>query len=218
MVVCGCVPRVNGDGSFAGFIGSAVDVTDQKMAHEALERVSGQLIEAQEKERSRLARELHDDICQRLAMLSMKIEKVTKGIGRGQRSVAEQLDRIWQECSDLTGDVQSLSHELHPSILDNLGLATAVRSFCREVSEQNGVMVEFVGRNIPDSLPREISLSLFRVVQEAIHNALKYSGQNRFEVQLAANEREIELKVSDRGRGFDAESMTNFPNRWPVPA
>jgi signal transduction histidine kinase len=68
-------------------------------------------------------------------------------------------------------------------------------------------MVEFVGRNIPDSLPREISLSLFRVVQEAIHNALKYSGQNRFEVQLAANEREIELKVSDRGRGFDAESM-----------
>jgi len=98
-------PRVNGDGSFAGFIGSAVDVTDQKLAREALEKVSGQLIDAQEKERRRLARELHDDICQRLAMLSLKIEKVSKGWSRGQLSVTDQLEQIWQQCSNLTGDV-----------------------------------------------------------------------------------------------------------------
>ena len=202
-------PRVNGDGSFAGFIGSAVDVTDQKMAQEALEKVSGQLIEAQEKERTRLARELHDDICQRLTMLSMKIEKATNGVRRGQRSVADQLELIWQQCSDLTGDVQALSHELHPSILDNLGLATAVKSFCREVSEHNGVVVEFAGRDIPNSLPREISLSLFRVIQEAIHNALKYSGGKQFEVRLQAKTREIELEVSDRGAGFDPTSIKN---------
>jgi PAS domain S-box-containing protein len=202
-------PRVNGDGSFAGFIGSAVDVTDQKMAHEALEKVSGQLLEAQEKERSRLARELHDDICQRLSMLSLKIEKVTKDSGRGQMSVRDQLETIWQECSDLTGDVQALSHELHPSIIDNLGLASAVKSFCRDVSEQNGVAVEFVSRNIPNPLSREISLSLFRVVQEAIHNARKYSGQKHFEVQLEAKDAQIELEVSDRGVGFDLADVKN---------
>jgi len=197
-------PRVNGDGSFAGFIGSAVDVTDQKLAREALEKVSGQLIDAQEKERRRLARELHDDVCQRLAMLSLKIEKVSKGWGRGQISVAGQLEQICQQCSTLTGDVQALSHKLHPSILDNLGLATAVKGFCREVAEQNGVVVEFAGRNIPESVPREVSLSLFRVVQEAVHNAIKYSGEKHFEVRLEGESGHLELEVNDEGVGFDA--------------
>jgi len=202
-------PRVNGDGSFAGFIGSAVDVTDQKLARDALEKVSRQLIEAQEKERRRLAMELHDDICQRMAMLSLKIEKASKGWGNGRVPVSEQLEQIWKQCSDLTGDVQALSHELHPSILDNLGLATAVKSFCREVSEQSGVAVEFVGKNIPDSLPREVALSLFRVVQEAGHNAIKYSGQKHFEVRLEGTSRELELEVRDEGVGFDAANTKN---------
>jgi PAS domain S-box-containing protein len=202
-------PRFNGDGSFAGFIGSAVDVTDQKMAQEALEKVSGQLIAAQEKERSHLARELHDDICQRLAMLSLRIEKVTRGWGSSQKPVSEQLEEIWQQCSRLTGDVQALSHELHPSILDNLGLVTAVKSFCREVSQQSGVVVDLTERNIPGSLPREVSLSLFRVIQEALHNAIKYSGQKHFEVRLQGKADEIELEVSDRGAGFDVARVKN---------
>lgn len=202
-------PRVNGDGSFAGFIGSAVDVTDQKMAQEALEKISGQLIDAQEKERSRLARELHDDICQRLAMLSLKIEKVTKGWGHGQSSVPDQLEQIWQQCSKLTGDVQALSHELHPSILENLGLVTAVKSYCRELSEQSGVVVEFSGRNMPGSLPREVSLSLFRVVQEALRNAVKYSGQTHFQVRLQEVSEQLELEVSDQGIGFDTSKTKN---------
>ena len=195
--------RVNGDASFAGFIGSAVDVTDQKMAQMELEKVSGQLIDAQEKERSRLARELHDDICQRLAMLSLKIEKVSKGWARGQANIADQLEQIWQQCSNLTGDVQALSHELHPSILDNLGLVTAVRSFCSEVSEETGVTVDFVASNIPEPLGREVSLSLFRVVQEALHNAIKYSGQKHFEVHLEGSSNELSLEIRDQGVGFD---------------
>jgi PAS domain S-box-containing protein len=197
-------PRIDGDGSFAGFIGSAVDVTEQRLARETLEKLSGQLIDAQEKERRRLARELHDDICQRLAMLSLKIEKVTRGWGNGRTSVGDQLEQIWQQCSALTGDVQALSHELHPSILDNLGLATAVKSFCREVSEQSGVVVKFAVRNLPDSVPREVSLSVFRVVQEAVHNAIKYSGEKHFEVRLEAGSEHLELEVIDQGVGFDA--------------
>ena len=191
------------------FMFLAVVVEEREQARVVEKELSKRLISEQERERSRLARELHDDICQRLAMLSMKIEKVTTGLGHRQESVADQLDQIWQECSNLTGEVQSLSHELHPSILDNLGLATAVKSFCREVSEQNGVMVEFVDRNIPNSLPPEISLSLFRVVQEAIHNALKYSGQKRFEVRLETGGGGIQLEISDRGVGFDPANMKN---------
>jgi PAS domain S-box-containing protein len=203
------VPRFNANGSFAGYIGSASDLTEQRLAQEALEKVSGQLIEAQEKERSRLARELHDDICQRLAMLSFKIGKATTGWGSGQSSVGDQLDQIWQQCSALAGDVQALSHELHPSLLYNLGLVTAVKSFCREISEQNDVVVDFVASNMPNSLPRDVALSLFRVVQEALHNAVKYSGQKHFELRLRGEDRAIELEVSDRGVGFDAASLRN---------
>jgi PAS domain S-box-containing protein len=202
-------PRVDGAGSFAGFIGSAVDVNDRKLAQEALEKVSGQLIAAQEKERSYLARELHDDICQRLAMLSLRIEKVRKNSDSSKKPVSEQLEEIWQQCSTLTGDVQNLSHELHPSILDNLGLVAAVKSFCREISEQNGVVVEFTHGNIPSALPREVSLSLFRVIQEALHNAVKYSGQEQFAVYLQGNADAVELEVRDHGVGFDATAKNH---------
>jgi len=200
-------PRLNGDGSFAGFIGSAVDVTDQKMAREALEKVSGQLIAAQEKERSHLARELHDDICQRLALLSTRIEKVTQDWPSTQTPVGDQLRQIWQQCSTLTTDVQALSHELHPSILDNLGLVTAAKGFCREISEHSGAAVEFTSINMPASLPREVSLSLFRVIQEALHNSVKYSGAKRFEVHLQGNPGEVALEISDAGVGFDAVNL-----------
>lgn len=200
-------PRLNGDGSFAGFIGSAVDVTDQKMAREALEKLSGQLIAAQEKERSHLARELHDDICQRLALLSIRIEKVSQDWASGQKPVGDQLKQIWQQCSALTTDVQALSHELHPSILDNLGLVTAAKSFCREISEHSGAIVEFTNTNMPTALPREVSLSLFRVIQEALHNSAKYSGAKHFAVHLRGKPGEVELEVSDAGVGFDAANL-----------
>jgi signal transduction histidine kinase len=202
-------PRYNSDGLFVGFIGSAIDVTDQHSAQEALEKVSGQLIAAQEKERSLIARELHDDICQRLAMLSLRIEKVAKGWSRGQLAVGDQLEQIWQQCSDLTGDVQALSHELHSSILDNLGLVMAARSFCREFSEESGTVVEFTDRDVPKSLPREVSLSLFRVIQEALHNSAKYSGEKQFEVRLEGTPGAIELEVNDRGVGFDVTNLKN---------
>jgi PAS domain S-box-containing protein len=203
-------PRLDVEGSFVGFIGSAVDVTDQKLAREALEKVGGQLIAAQEKERSHIARELHDDICQRLAMLSLRIEKVTKAWSHGQVPVDDQLEQIWQQCSNLTGDVQALSHELHPSVLDNLGLVTAIKSFCREFSEQSGATVHFSHADIPDSLTREVSLSFFRVVQEALHNAAKYSGVKQFEVNLQGKFGGMELEIVDRGIGFDVENSENM--------
>jgi PAS domain S-box-containing protein len=200
-------PRLNGDGSFSGFIGSGIDVTDQRMAREALEKFSGQLIAAQENERSHLARELHDDICQRLALLSIRIDRVSQDSASGRAPVGDQLRQIWEQCSTLATDVQSLSHKLHPSILDNLGLVTAAKSFCREISERCGAVVEFTNTNMPTSLPREVSLSLFRVIQEALHNSVKYSGAKRFEVHLQGKSGAVELEVCDAGVGFDAVNL-----------
>jgi signal transduction histidine kinase len=183
----------------------AADETAQITANEILQS----LIAAQERELGKIARELHDDICQRLAMLSMKIEKAANAWATGQQQIGEQLNQIWQQCCTLTGDVQALSHELHPSILDNLGLVSAVRNFCRELSEQSGVVIDITSNNIPDSLPREVSLSLFRLIQEALHNSLKYSGGGHFQVRMEGDASGIQLEVCDHGVGFDVAQVRN---------
>lgn len=187
----------------------AILVEEREHARFGERELSGRLISAQEQERGRIARELHDDICQRLSMLSLRIEKVAKIWSHRPLSIADQLEQIWQQCSNLTGDVQALSHELHPSILDNLGLATAVKSYCREVAEQSGVVVELSGDRIPGSLPREVSLSVFRVVQEALRNAVEHSGQKHVKVCLQECSGQLELEVSDQGVGFDATKTKN---------
>jgi PAS domain S-box-containing protein len=197
------VPRINGDGSFAGFIGSAIDITDQKLAKEALERMGGRLIEAQEKERSRIARELHDDICQRLALLSLEVELM----GQGSKGAAKAgFAEIQQRCSEIASDVQALSHQLHSSKLDYLGLEAALRSFCEEFSSKNDVTVEFKPEKVPDHLPGDVSLCLFRVAQEALQNAVKHSGVHRFSVDLRGTEEQVRLEVSDAGVGFSVET------------
>ncbi len=195
-------PRVNGDGSIAGFIGSAIDVTDQKLAQQALEQVSGRLIEAQEKERTRIARDLHDDICQRLALLSMELEQA-KAASSGRVSATKSLEEIRQHCSEIAGDVQSLSHQLHSSKLDYLGIAAAIRGFCKEFSKQHRVIVDFTDSNVPRRMRRDVSLCVFRVAQEALQNAVKYSGANQFRVDLRATANEMRLQVTDSGLGFE---------------
>jgi PAS domain S-box-containing protein len=199
-------PRIDGDGSFAGFIGSAVDITDQKLAREALEKIGGKLIEAQEEERGRIARELHDDICQRLALLSMELEQANRDSTSSTRSPTLRMEDIRQHCAEIAVDVQALSHKLHSSKLEYLGVGAAIRSFCHEFCEQYDVGIKFTEENFPNSLPRDVSLSLFRVTQEALQNALKHSGVSRFSVSLRRTADEIQLEVNDQGTGFDAEA------------
>ncbi len=199
-------PRIGGDGVFAGFIGSASDVTDQKLAQEALEKMSGKLIDAQEKERSRIARELHDDICQRLTLLSLEIQHAM-GASDGATPPADRMETAWEHCSGIASDVQALSHELHSSMLDLLGLTAAVKNYCREFSLQQGIVVEFTHTGMPQALPRDVSLCLFRVVQEALHNAAKHSGIDSFEVHLHGRPGEIDLEVRDAGAGFNVEKV-----------
>jgi len=169
----------------------AQDITERKLAKEALSTVSQKLIEAQEEERTRIARELHDDIGQRLVLLAWQL-------GSSNGNLRKQVE-------DLANDVQALSHQLHSSKLDYLGLAAAAAGLCSELSDRQRVEIEFQSENIPKELPKEISLCLFRVLQEALQNAIKHSGSRQFQVTLRRGASEIELTVRDSGVGFEPE-------------
>jgi len=117
----------------------------------------------------------------------------------------KRLEEIRQHCADIASDVQSLSHQLHSSKLDYLGIAAAVRGFCREFSKQHDLVIDFRDNDVPTQMPQNISLCLFRVAQEALHNAVKYSETRHFVVELQATGSEVRLTVSDAGVGFDVE-------------
>jgi len=199
------VPRFNQDGSFAGYIGSCLDVTERKRAEEALSSVSRRLIEAQEQERTRIARELHDDIGQRLALLTIELEQLRQNSPDLPAEVRRRFGELQTLTSEIATDVQSLSHELHSSRLEYLGIAAAMKAFCKEFANQQNVEVVFAHDEVPRTLPQEISLCLFRVLQEALQNAVKHSGMRHFDVELHYASDAIDLNVRDSGRGFDVE-------------
>lgn len=199
------VPRWNADGSFAGYIGSCLDVTESKRANEALSSVSRRLIEAHEEERTWIARELHDDINQRIALLAVNLDRLKQELPASAITVSKRLSEMSEHVSDLASDVQGLSHRLHSSRLEYLGLAAAASSFSKELSEKQGVEIDFHSEGIPKNLSQEISLCLFRVLQEALQNALKHSGSHHFEVSLVGASNAIEMSVNDSGIGFDPE-------------
>jgi len=200
------VPRFNADGSFAGFIGSCMDITERKLAEEALANVGRRLIEAHEEERTRIARELHDDIGQRIALVCAELESCDP---HSRGSAVECLQRAWQQVSGLGGDIQALSHRLHSSKLEYLGLVSAAKSFCGELSKQRNLRIEVKHSDIPAELPWEISLCLFRVLQEALQNAVKHSGAQDFSVEVHGTQEGIRLTVTDSGVGFDLRHTVN---------
>ncbi len=191
------VPRFNTNGSFAGYIGSCLDITDRKLAEDALATVGRRLIEAHEEERTWIARELHDDIAQRIALLAVELERRDPQAPGSAVDMHENPQLVSQHVFDLGKDVQALSHRLHSSKLEYLGLATAAKSFCRELSEQRNVRIEFKHSDIPAVIPKEISLCLFRVLQEALQNAVKHSADQNFTVEVHGTQEGITLTVSD---------------------
>jgi PAS domain S-box-containing protein len=199
------LPRFQQDGSFAGYIGSCIDVTDRKLAEESLSDMSRKLIEAQEQERTWIARELHDDISQRITLVLVNLERLQKDFSPLPSGVTQRMSEIQEHLSSLGSDIQALSHHLHSSKLEYLGLVTAAASFCKELSDEHGVEVGFHSDSVPKQLPQEVALCLFRVLQESLQNAVKHSGSKHFEVCLKGTPSEIELNVRDSGIGFDPE-------------
>ncbi|MGA8730572.1 MAG: PAS domain S-box protein [Terracidiphilus sp.] len=198
------VPRFNPDGSFAGYIGSCLDVTDRKLAEAALASVNGKLIEAQEQEWARIGRELHDDIGQRVALLAIQLQQL-EGSLLDLPEVRGRIAELQKQTFEIAADVQSLSHELHLSKLQYLGISAAMKSFCQEFARQQKVEVDFQADDQFETLPPDVSLCFFRVLQEALHNAAKHSGTQHFEVRLWRTS-EVHLTVSDFGKGFDPET------------
>jgi PAS domain S-box-containing protein len=199
------VPRFDADGSFAGYVGSGVDVTEHKLAAEALSNVSQKLIEAHEEERSRISRELHDDIVQRLALIAVHVESMKQSSIAPAAESESHIEELRKQIADLASDIQALSHRLHSPKLEYLGLAAAATAFCRELSDRQGLEIDFHSESVPRELPREISLCLFRVLQEALQNAIKHSGSRQFQVSLRGGANEIELTVHDSGIGFELQ-------------
>jgi len=201
------VPRLNVDGSFAGFIGSCMDVTENRLAEQTLANMGRKLIEAHEEERTWIARELHDDINQRIALLTVQVGQWAQDLPATK--VTEHIRHFRSDLAGLGNDVQALSHRLHSSKLDYLGIAAAAKGFCKEMCERQKVEITFSHAGIPPGLPKEIALCLFRVLQQALQNAVKHSGARFFTVELQGSLGEIELTVKDLGVGFDQQDTIN---------
>jgi PAS domain S-box-containing protein len=197
-------PQLRGE-EVVGAVVAFVDITERKLAEAALASVSRRLIEAQEQERSRIARELHDDIGQRLALLAIKLAQLQQSPPNSSE-LPSRIGELQKQASEIAADIQSLSHELHSSKLQYLGLAAAMRGFCREFGEQQKVEIDCKIHDLPATLSPDISLCFFRVLQEALHNSTKHSGVRYFEVELWGTPDEVHLTVSDAGAGFDIDA------------
>lgn len=184
-------------------VGISVDISERKQAEELTFIMSRKLLQAQERERRRIARELHDDINQRLAMLAVELERLQDN----PAEIESRLQDLRKQTAELSNDVQGLSHELHSSKLEYLGVVNGIKSWCKEFERRQNMKVEF-RTNVKNPVPTDIGLVLFRVLQEALHNACKYSGANQVEVQLTEHSKEVHLIVHDSGKGFEVEAAT----------
>ena len=194
-------PWWTAEGAVGGILLFSEDITKRKQMEEALSSSSRNLIEAQEQECARIGRELHDNINQRLAMLSIGLEQLQND----PLEVWSHLQELRQETLAISAEVQALSHELHASKLQFLGAVSGMKSWCKEFGKRQKIMIEF-SSDVSDALPFEIGLALFRVLQEALHNIVKHSGAKRADVQVMHRANEIHLVIKDSGTGFDTEA------------
>ena len=192
-------------GKLLRMIGMVTDITERKRSELALANASRRLIEAQEQERTRIARELHDDIGQRVALLAVELEQFQQEVPN-LPEISSRLGEFHKRTIDLATDVQTLSHELHSARLELMGIAAAMRGFCQVFGAKQRVDIDFQTHDLPIPLSREISLCFYRVLQEALHNSVKHSGVRHFEVRFWGASDGIHLTIRDSGAGFDTEA------------
>ena len=177
--------------------GIIADVTERKLAEQSLADATRRLIGIQENERRRIARELHDDISQRLAVLGIEVQTLKEEKENSAPELAGQLNTLFDNITDIATAVQSISHQLHSAKLEYLGIVPAIRGLCREFGERQSIAIAFTQENVLQSVPYDISLCLFRIAQEALNNAVKYSNAGECEVKLIGLENQLQLTISD---------------------
>ena len=178
----------------------------RKMAEEALTSVNRRLIDAEERERARIARDLHDDIGQRVALLHVKFEQLRTDLPNWTVAALAMMDELLKQLEEVSTDIQDLVHDLHSPKLEYLGLVKTMESFCKEFGHQQKVEIDFRSHDLRSPVPIDVSLSLFRVLQEALHNSVKHSGVRQFEVELFEEADAVHLIVRDLGFGFNPEA------------
>ena len=178
-----------------------------KQARKAQVQLSGMLIRAQEMERSRLASELHDDFSQRLALLALGIENVAESMPASSREASQRLNQLLNSASEIGADLHTLSHRLHSSTLEKLGLVPGVSALCREFAAQQGVRVEFTSESFARPVHPDVALCVFRVVQEGLRNLKKHSGTAEGQVDLRQAGDRLLVTVRDEGKGFDPKEI-----------
>jgi PAS domain S-box-containing protein len=185
--------------------GFMMDVSERQQTEDELRDLGGRLIAAQEEERRRVARELHDGLNQRMAVLSIELEQIGHKM-RKSLAAERQFHTLQSLAREISGDIHRLSYRLHPTKLEHLGLSTALKSLCEEMSAGGKIKVLFRQKGIPTKLPMEATLCVFRIAQEALRNAVKYSGAETVWVELEKKRDVIRLSVADDGCGFDMKS------------
>ncbi len=207
------------DGAVKYVIGTGIDITERQRAEEALQEneaalrrsqeelraLTAGLLIAQEEERRRISRELHDDLNQRLAMLAVEVETLEQQLPDSADLIRGRLRSLRSRTEKLSDDVRRTAYQLHPSILEHLGLAVALKSYCADFSKQEKIKVRFQERSLPAPIPQDVALCLYRVTQECLRNVAKHSGARTALVRLEGIEKGIRLVVSDAGSGFDLE-------------
>lgn len=195
-------------------LASVVDVTERKRAHEDLREsqrelraLTGKLLQAQDAERRRIARELHDDLNQGLALLAVQLDLLGQDTDESDLLLGGRLKELSDRVKQLSSSVHGLSTLLHPSKLEQLGLVAAVRGLCKELTQVHGLAIEFVDHPMPTSISDDAALCLYRIAQEALHNVIKHSGARRARVELGVEEGAVHLRIVDDGAGFDIDSL-----------
>ncbi len=196
---CRAAPRYAASGELECYVGVCSDAMMTRTWKSAFDHVAGKLVAAQESERIRIARELHDDLGQQTAVLSSKIDMLSST----KLDKETALDEIRSRVREIAATIHNLSHQLHPAKLRLLGLVRTLAALCRDESLGSGVSVRFAAADVPGHLPEDIALCLFRVTQEGVRNALKHSGCTTINVTLSSTSSRTVLEVSDNGSGFN---------------
>jgi PAS domain S-box-containing protein len=198
------------DGSFAGLLSVGEDITDRLQAELTARDLAGRLINAQEEERSRVARDLHDDITQRLARLSIDAARILRAAT--DPGFVGTLKEMGEDLVRLSEDVHAIAYRLHPSVLEDLGLSEALASECARFARRENIPCEIKKHDLPAVIARPIALGLFRVGQEALRNIGRHARAKSVEVTLRGTEKGVQLAVNDNGVGFDTSTRRAKPS------
>jgi PAS domain S-box-containing protein len=187
------------------FVMVGIDIGERKRIEKERQDLSARLISAHDEERSRIARELHDDVSQKLALLSVEIDQLTQRRTHLKEQIRTRLQEVKDGTIELANTIHNLSRQLHPSVLTRVGFRASLEGLVREMRER-GLDVQMSYRNMPTTISQEISLCLFRVAQEALNNVVKHSGAKKARVEIEGDSVGVRMRIIDAGHGFDPRS------------